>query len=169
MSIKQLWAPWRMEFLTDPKGKPEGCVFCMLLKEDQDRRNLIVHRGEKVFVILNKYTYNNGHLMVIPFKHSNNLTELNAKESHALMEISRFSVEALRRVYKPEGFNLGMNLGASAGAGIRDHLHMHVVPRWQGDTNFMPVIAETKAMPQHLEASFDQLKPVFEQHCPKDS
>ncbi len=156
-----------MEFITD-KNKPEGCVFCTLLKEKEDRKNLIVHRGEKVFVILNKYPYNNGHLMIVPYKHTANLADLAGEESNALMQITNFCVEALKKSYKPEGFNLGMNLGASGGAGIREHLHMHVVPRWVGDTNFMPIIAETKSMPQHLEASFDQLKPIFEQHCPKD-
>lgn len=162
-----MWAPWRMEFITD-KTKPEGCVFCTLLKEKEDKKNLILHRGEKVFVILNKYPYNNGHLMVVPYKHTANLNELSAEESKALMHITTFTVEALKKSYKPEGFNLGMNLGASGGAGIREHLHMHIVPRWVGDTNFMPIIAETKSMPQHLEASFDELKPIFAEHCPRD-
>lgn len=156
-----------MEFLVDSKQKPEGCVFCTLVKEDQDRKNLIVHRGETVFVILNKYPYNNGHLMVVPYQHTANLAELSDEASSSLMRMARFCVEALKHTYKPEGFNLGMNLGVSGGAGIRDHLHLHVVPRWLGDTNFMPVIGETKSMPQHLESSYDQLFSVFTDRGPK--
>lgn len=160
MPIKQLWAPWRMDFITDSK-KAEGCVFCTLVKEKDDRKNLILYRSEKVFVILNKYPYNNGHLMIVPYTHTAELSSLSEKESSDLMEFGRIAVELLKKRYKPEGFNLGMNLGASAGAGIRDHLHLHVVPRWNGDTNFMPVVADTKSMPQHLDASFEALSTLF--------
>lgn len=160
MPIKQLWAPWRMDFITENK-KAEGCVFCTLVKEKEDRKNLIVHRSKNVFVILNKYPYNNGHLMVVPYNHTANLSDLTTDESKDLMEYGRKSVEVLKKSYKPEAFNLGMNLGASAGAGIKEHLHLHIVPRWNGDTNFMPIIADTKSMPQHLDASFEQLHAVF--------
>lgn len=160
MPIKQLWAPWRMDFIKDSK-KTDGCVFCALIKEKEDRKNLILHRAENIFVILNKYPYNNGHLMIVPHKHTASLSDLSKDEASDLMDYGRLSVEILTKSYKPEGFNLGMNLGASAGAGIRDHLHLHVVPRWNGDTNFMPVTADTKSMPQHLETSFDQLAPFF--------
>lgn len=163
MPIKQLWAPWRMDFISDTKRK-EGCVFCDLLKEKEDRKNLIVHRASRVFVILNKYPYNNGHLMVVPYTHTAQLADLKKEELADLMEYGKISVEILKRSYKPEGFNLGMNLGISGGAGIRDHLHLHIVPRWNGDTNFMPVIADTKSMPQHLEASFDQLFSQFQKN-----
>jgi ATP adenylyltransferase len=160
MSIKQLWAPWRMEFLK--AGLPSsGCVFCGLLKEKEDRTSLILHRTDKVFVVLNKYPYNNGHLMVVPNKHTADLTELSPSEMSEMWTYSQHAVEALKKSYKPEGFNLGMNLGKSGGAGIREHLHLHIVPRWEGDTNFMAILADTKAMPQHLLSSYDELISYF--------
>jgi ATP adenylyltransferase len=153
-----------MEFLTDPKAvaKPGECVFCALLAEDSDRKNLILHRGEEAFVILNKYPYNNGHLMIVPNRHTADYASLTDKELDEMGRLSKHVVTALTKSYSPQGFNMGMNLGAAAGAGIREHLHLHVVPRWVGDTNFMPVIAETKAMPQHLMSSYDQLYSFFE-------
>lgn len=164
MSQKPLWAPWRMEFLTDPKsaGTPGGCVFCSLLAEKEDRKNLILHRSEQAFVILNKFPYNNGHLMIVPNRHLADYAALTDGELTEMNRLSKHVVRSLTESYAPQGFNLGMNLGAAAGAGIRDHLHLHVVPRWVGDTNFMPVLAETKAMPQHLLASYDQLHGYFE-------
>jgi len=161
--MKQLWAPWRMVFLdTPPEKRPDGCIFCGLLEEKDDEKNLIVHRAERVFVILNKYPYNNGHVMVIPLKHTNQLSELADETMADLMLWSRHCQNALEEAYHPAGYNLGMNLGAAAGAGIRDHLHMHIVPRWNGDTNFLPVLADTKSMPQHLSESFKQIKKYFE-------
>ena len=164
MSMKQLWAPWRMDYLTDHdknKGKNTGCVFCDLSAEKKDRENLILHRGPNVFVILNRYPYNNGHLMVVPNRHVSDYTDVSEDELKDLQLMSREVVRALKQSYQPEGYNIGMNLGAAAGAGIKDHLHLHVVPRWNGDTNFMPVIADTKSMPQHLSASFDKLIGYF--------
>lgn len=162
MSLKQLWAPWRMEFLTGPKPGDVGCVFCSLPREEDDRKNLILHRAERVFVILNKFPYNNGHVMVVPHRHVSDFTALTEVELTELNVWAKRCVEALREAYKPEGFNLGMNLGQVAGAGIKDHLHLHVVPRWGGDTNFLPVIGETKAMPQHLLSSYDEMRKHFE-------
>lgn len=160
MPIKQLWAPWRMEFI---KGeKPGECVFCAALTQKEDRKNLVLHRADKAFIILNKYPYNNGHLMIVPNRHIADFAQLEDEELLAIAQLSRSAVKALTEAYKPEGFNLGMNLGQSAGAGIKDHLHLHVLPRWGGDTNFLPVIAETKSMHQHLEGSYDQLKPWME-------
>lgn len=159
MEHKALWAPWRMELLAGEK--PTGCVFCELPKSKDDRKNLIVHRGERCFVILNKYPYNNGHLMIVPTRHSSDLTSLTEDESREMFALTQKSIEVLGQGYKPEGFNVGMNLGAAAGAGIRDHLHMHVVPRWNGDTNFLPVLSGVKSMPQHLDASFTQLSALF--------
>jgi len=163
MSLKQLWAPWRMEFLTSAKGEKgdSGCVFCVLPSENRDRENLILHRGSRNFVIMNKYPYNNGHLMVVPNLHLSSLSKLPDEDLGEMMQLTKAATEILHEAYQPEGYNVGMNLGVSGGAGIKDHLHMHIVPRWLGDTNFMPVLAEAKAMPQHLEASYDQLHPLF--------
>lgn len=159
--IKQLWAPWRMEFIKQEKEKDSGCIFCGLIKENADQKNLILYRAKKNFVILNKFPYNNGHLMVIPFKHTNELKDLSQEEYSELMELGTHAVEALKETYKAEGFNLGMNLGTAAGAGIKEHLHLHIVPRWVGDTNFMPVLGDVKAMPEHLQKSYEGLKTYF--------
>ena len=160
--MKQLWAPWRMEFLTEPKkGSQDSCVFCELLSQKQDDTNLILHRGKTHFVILNKYPYNNGHLMVIPLRHTNDYTSLTKQELSEMNALTQHAMKALRNAYEPQGFNLGMNLGTAAGAGIKEHLHMHIVPRWVGDTNFLPVLGDTKSMPQHLTASFEALLPYF--------
>ncbi len=159
--IKHLWAPWRMEFIKQDKDKHSGCIFCALLLENKDKNNLILHRAKHNFVILNKYPYNNGHLMVVPHKHTNDLKDLSLEEMSEMMEFGRHAVEALKESYKAEGYNLGMNLGQAAGAGIKEHLHLHIVPRWNGDTNFMPVIGDVKAMPEHLEKSFEHLKVYF--------
>lgn len=165
MAMKQLWAPWRMEFLKGPN--PEGgCVFCAVLKQSADRDNLILHRGRKTFVILNKYPYSNGHLMVIPNEHTSDFTALDPETLQEMHVLAQHGLNALKEAYGPGGFNLGMNLGTAAGAGIKDHLHLHVVPRWVGDTNFLPVLAETKSMPQHLMESFDQLRPYFSRLTP---
>lgn len=157
--MKQLWAPWRMEFIDGPK--PNSCVFCAAAGSTQDRDHGVLKRTAQAFIILNKYPYNNGHLMVVPFSHTNELSKLPPATLQEIMELSRESMEVLARTLKAPGFNLGMNLGEAAGAGIRDHLHMHIVPRWVGDTNFMPVIADTKSMPQHLLESYDVLANAF--------
>jgi ATP adenylyltransferase len=157
--MKPLWAPWRMEFITSEKSG--GCVFCELPKETEDKKNLIVSRGNHVFVILNKFPYNLGHLMVVPYQHTSDFKSLSSDQLAEMMQESQRVVEVLTEVYRPEGFNLGMNLGQAGGAGIRDHLHLHVVPRWNGDTNFMPVLAETKGMPEHLQTCFDKCFDAF--------
>ncbi|NBX76949.1 MAG: HIT domain-containing protein [Proteobacteria bacterium] len=159
--VKQLWAPWRMVFIQGGTKTNSGCVFCELPRENQDAQNLILFKSAHSFVILNKYPYNNGHLMVIPHKHTADLNALSPAEHTDLISLTNHCVSALKESYKPEGFNIGMNLGAAGGAGIREHLHFHIVPRWTGDTNFMPVLADTKSMPQHLTESFKQLEPYF--------
>jgi len=165
MSSDHLWAPWRMDFI---KGSaPQGCIFCVLPAQKEDRQNLIVHRGKNAFIILNKFPYNNGHLLVIPNLHAAAyldvpdavLTEMNA--------LTKLAMRALEEKLRPHGYNIGMNLGEAAGAGVKGHLHVHIVPRWSGDTNFMPVLADTKCMPQHLLASFDELSPWFSEHTPQ--
>ena len=160
-TTKQLWAPWRMTFLKSENPAQQGCIFCNLLKANRDSENLILHRSSLSFVILNKYPYNNGHLMVVPLQHTADMDTLKPEEQSDISRLTQHCIKALKETYRPEGFNIGMNLGAAGGAGIREHLHTHIVPRWTGDTNFMPVLADVKTMPQHLEESFKQLAPYF--------
>ncbi len=160
MGLKHLWTPWRGAFVLSKKPR-NGCVFCDLPKEEDGPKNLILFRGKTNFVILNKYPYNNGHLMIVPNQHTADMLTLQQEEMFEMLSLTRKSVEALKEGYNPEGFNIGMNMGAAAGAGIREHLHMHVVPRWTGDTNFLPLLSQTKAMPQTLIDSFEMLKPIF--------
>ncbi len=160
--MQPLWAPWRMEFIEG--AKPDGCIFCAFPKETgeaADRRNLILARTAFSFAILNRFPYNSGHLMVIPLRHTNDFSSLTTQESADLWRLLQVAMAALTQAYHPDGFNLGMNLGRSAGAGIVDHLHFHVVPRWVGDTNFMPVLAATKVLVEHLEQSYDKLRAQF--------
>jgi ATP adenylyltransferase len=160
--VNVLWAPWRVELIE--AKKPEGCIFCSFIAEhgdEADRRNLILVRTALSFAILNRYPYNNGHLMVVPQRHGGDLTALTPAETADLDQLLQRSLRALDATYHPQGYNIGMNLGTVAGAGIADHLHHHVVPRWNGDTNFMPVLADTKVMIEHLEVSYDKLKAGF--------
>ena len=162
--MNQLWAPWRLEFI-EQEGKPAGCIFCDFPAQqglEADRKNLILGRSRHSFAILNKFPYNNGHLMVVPRRHIADFAALPAEEADDLSRFLQLAVRALSEAYHPEGCNLGMNLGRVAGAGIADHLHWHAVPRWNGDTNFMPVIAETKVMIEHVLASYDRLRPAFD-------
>lgn len=157
--MKQLWAPWRLSYILD--GNTDECIFCVKPKEDADRDNLILFRGEHAFVIMNLYPYGNGHLMVVPFEHANELDGLSQDTLLSLMLLTRKAENVLRKVLQAQGFNIGINLGKAAGAGIDDHLHIHIVPRWAGDTNFMPVLADTKIIPQHIQATYDLLLPFF--------
>ena len=159
--MKQLWAPWRMVYI-DQGTKELGCVFCNKSKESDPREALVVAQTAHSLVMLNKYPYNNGHLLLAPKRHEKNLTSLSGEEYSDLNETLRQSVDIVRKALNPGGINLGMNLDRCAGAGIEDHLHWHVVPRWEGDNNFMPVVAETRVIPQHLLESYDRLKPYFE-------
>jgi ATP adenylyltransferase len=145
---KQLWAPWRLEYIKQADEQP-GCVFCDAAAGD-DAERLVVHRGSEAFVLLNKFPYSSGHLMVAPYRHVGELSELGEGEALEIHTLATRGLAALRDVYGPEGFNLGWNLGRVAGAGVVDHVHLHVVPRWAGDTNFMPVLADVKVLPEHL-------------------
>jgi ATP adenylyltransferase len=152
-----------MEFIAG--AKPEGCIFCALPKEmgdEADRRNLIVARSRCSFAILNRFPYNSGHLMVIPLRHTADFTSLAQEESADLHGLLQLAISALGEAYRPDGFNIGMNLGRTAGAGIADHLHYHAVPRWAGDTNFMPVVGATKVLVEHLQESYEKLRPIFD-------
>jgi ATP adenylyltransferase len=138
-----------------------GCLFCQKYSEKKDEENYILFRSSLCFVMLNLYPYNTGHLMVAPVRHVGDITFLFKKEIIDIMDLVQKGVEALKKVYNPEGFNIGLNLGVVAGAGITDHLHIHIVPRWQGDTNFMPVLTDTKVIPQYLHKTYKALLPLF--------
>lgn len=148
-SVEQLWAPWRLEYVQHADDD-EGCVFCRAAGLPEDEPELVVHRGELAFVLLNKFPYASGHLIVAPYRHGTAFDTLDAAEAAEAHRLAAAGIEALRTVYSPEGFNVGWNLGRVAGAGIVDHAHVHVVPRWGGDTNFMPVLADIRVLPEHL-------------------
>ncbi len=158
-----LWTPWRLKFILG--DKPAECVLCRLAKDsiENDRKNYVLHRGKSCFVMLNLYPYTNGHLMIAPYRHGPDLGRLSSEELGEMMALVQASVAALTQAFKPNGFNIGMNLGRVAGAGIDDHLHMHVVPRWGGDANFMSVLAETRMIPEPLEDTYDKLLPVLKE------
>ncbi len=158
--MQNLWAPWRIDYILGPK--PDECVFCLPEHTDEDRERLILYRGKHCFVIMNKYPYNNGHLMVTPYRHIMNLVECGAEEMQEMMCLLQECVRIVQKLFNPQGMNLGLNLGEAAGAGIREHLHFHVVPRWNGDSSFMAVFSETRVIPEHLLASYDKLKPHFD-------
>jgi ATP adenylyltransferase len=157
--MKNLWAPWRKEFILG--AKPKGCIFCKMPRKKEDRKNLILYRGNHNYIILNRFPYNNGHLMVVPFRHTKDLSKLTNPENAELLKLGAIAVKSLDKTMFPQGHNLGINLGAAGGAGIRDHLHLHVVPRWVGDTNWMPILSQTKVMIEYLEETYDRLVPVI--------
>jgi ATP adenylyltransferase len=159
--VKQLWAPWRMAYI-DQDTKETGCVFCAKPRATDLREALVVAQTPYSVVMLNKYPYNNGHLLIAPKRHEKNLSSLPPEEYDDMNESLRRAVAIVSQFFNPGGINLGMNLGKCAGAGVEDHMHWHIVPRWEGDTNFMPVLGETRVMPQHLLESYDRLKPHFE-------
>lgn len=161
MSLDKLWAPWRMEYIRDIHQKDGGCIFCVKPKEDGDRENLILFRGKKNFVIMNRYPYNNGHLMVVPYKHASDSSDLGDAAALEMWKLTNKCKDVLTKAFHPDGFNIGMNIGRTAGAGIDQHIHMHIVPRWNGDTNYMPIIGETKVVSQGLLDAYDILKPYF--------
>jgi ATP adenylyltransferase len=148
---ERLWAPWRLEYIQSADEQP-GCVFCLAAAQE-DAVGLVLHRGDLAFVLLNKFPYASGHLMVAPYRHVGAFEELSADEALEVHRLAAAGLGALSRAMGPHGYNLGWNLGRVAGAGIVDHVHLHVVPRWAGDTNFMPVLADVKVMPEHLEAT----------------
>ena len=153
-----LWSPWRYKYLTQSE-QPEGCIFCaMAAYPDRDAEMLIVLRGEHNFIVLNRFPYTSGHLMVVPYFHTADLAGIDAAAAAEMMELVRRSESALRALYRPDGLNLGMNIGESAGAGIAGHIHMHVLPRWWGDANFMTTIGETRVLPEDLAVTWSRLR-----------
>ena len=159
---KTLWTPWRMAYVEGSEGRKPGCLFCIDGHKNHDKKELLLYRNETVSVLMNRFPYANGHLLVAPTRHLADLTDLDEKEHSAIMRILQKSVTILRAHLKPHGFNIGLNLGATAGAGIAAHLHWHIVPRWDGDHNFMTVLAEVRTIPEHIDNTFDRLLPDFE-------
>ncbi len=157
--MKYIWAPWRMKYVR--MGKPTGCILCDKPKQKKDKENYILFRGEKNFIMLNCYPYNPGHLLIAPYRHTGNLEDLTEAERNEHFELVSRSIVILKQAFKPMGFNIGANLGRVAGAGIEDHFHSHIVPRWQGDSNFMPVLGETKVIPQALADTYKTLASKF--------
>lgn len=156
---KQLWAPWRMEYIL--KGGKGECFFCKNAQENRDASNFILYRNRKCLVILNIYPYTYGHLMVAPFRHVRSFSRLQDSELLYFMKALQVAERALQKAIKPQGFNIGLNMGRVAGAGIRGHIHLHVVPRWEGDTNFMPILSEARILPERLEFTYKKLRPYF--------
>ena len=158
--MNKLWAPWRMDYIQNPKEK--GCVFCNKSQSLDDRINLLLYKGEESFVLMNLYPYTNGHLMISPFKHTSDTNDLSDFCNKEIMLLANRSINILKKIMGAEGFNFGANLGKAGGAGIEEHIHYHIVPRWVGDTNFMPVVGNTRVMIEGLQESWDKLKPEFD-------
>ncbi|MDD5677147.1 MAG: HIT domain-containing protein [Kiritimatiellae bacterium] len=157
--MKRLWAPWRMEYILN--CRQAGCFLCDAFQSENDSENLIIKRSSACAVILNRYPYNNGHVMVAPYRHVDSVEGLRPEEQADMMAMAAMTCERLRKVMHAQGFNLGINQGVVAGAGLKDHIHLHIVPRWEGDTNFMPVLAEVKVIPQPLLELWKHLQSAF--------
>lgn len=155
--MDKLWAPWRVKYITTAQAKVKGCLFCKMIKSSADRKNLIFTRSRHSFAVLNLYPYNNGHSLILPYRHVNDFNKLRPEEREDLFSLMIQTKELLSRVLSPDGYNIGMNIGKVAGAGIPGHVHIHVVPRWKGDVNFMPLSADTKVISQSLAELFDLL------------
>jgi len=161
--MKRLYSPWRSAYIQSfsEKKKPKGCIFCRIKNETTDAENLLVWRGKLCFVVLNRYPYNSGHLMVVPYKHTSHFSKLTSDEHGEIMKATGRCMSALEKISHPHGFNFGANLGKTAGAGIDKHIHFHIVPRWNGDTNFMPTIAETKLVSEEIRSAWKLLNKEF--------
>ena len=161
--MERLWSPWRAKYIASGvDSQAEVCVFCRIAGDpEHDQTNYVLHRAERAFIVLNLYPYITGHLMVVPYLHTGEFDSLPKEISDELMDLAKRSQTALREVYSPSGFNLGMNLGNAAGAGITDHLHIHLLPRWSGDTNFMTTVGEARVLPEDLESTYAKLRPKF--------
>jgi ATP adenylyltransferase len=161
--MRRLFSPWRMPYIGRDKAaeKAKGCVFCLALSQEDGPENLVIHRGKLAFVIVNRFPYTSGHLMVLPFQHAAKLDEIDSATRAEMMELINDSVKVLTKVYSPGGFNLGANLGQAAGAGIEEHLHLHVMPRWVGDTNFISTVGETRVLPETLEETWQRVKAAW--------
>lgn len=156
-----LWSPWRFQYISEADKKTDQCVFCRAVAQNRDEEHFIFYRGVMNFLILNLYPYTTGHLLIVPYRHVATLAEAGKEELHEMIELAQRCQVALAEIYKPDGFNLGINLGRAAGAGVADHFHMHVLPRWTGDANFMSVVGETRVIPEDLTATYKKLKAHF--------
>jgi len=156
--MERLWAPWRMAYIAPKTPQPQECIFCTQPAENRDEEHHILYRGERCFIMLNLYPYNNGHLMIAPYQHIGTIEKLPVETLTELMAQAQLALKALRFAMQPDGYNMGINEGKVAGAGFADHTHLHVVPRWNGDTNFMPVVADVKVMPELLDGVYQKLK-----------
>lgn len=158
--MDKLWSPWRSKYIESfsGKGNDNECLFCRIASEKNDRENFILHRNEKCYIVLNLFPYNNGHLMIVPYRHCSKLSDLENDEMLEIMKTINLGINILTASIKPQGFNIGANLGRCAGAGIENHIHFHIVPRWNGDTNFMPVISETKVISELMNDTFEKLE-----------
>ncbi|MBD3226420.1 MAG: HIT domain-containing protein [Caldithrix sp.] len=159
--MEQLWAPWRMEYILSNAEKTEGCIFCEFPRQNEDEKNLIAYRSEQCFVILNRFPYNNGHIMVVPYQHTGDYTQLKSDVLMDMQAVIQKAIDAIHQTMHPHGLNIGMNLGRVAGAGIEDHVHYHIVPRWNGDTNYMPVLTGTKVVSEALQDTWTKLNKVM--------
>ena len=157
--MDKLWAPWRIEYIRSPKE--DGCIFCIKSQETNDRNNLVLYRGKEAFILMNLYPYSNGHLMISPYQHTSETDDLSSACNSEIMDMANKSMSILSKTFNAEGFNFGANFGKAGGAGIEEHLHYHIVPRWTGDTNFMPVTGGTRVLVEGLQESWDLLKPKF--------
>lgn len=169
--MDHLWAPWRMAYIDGDAGPSDACIFCAKPREERDEQNFILYRGAQCFVIMNRFPYNNGHVMIAPYAHVPSIEDLDALVLTEILTTAQVCLGALRAAIHPQGFNMGINQGTVAGAGIADHVHFHVVPRWNGDTNFMPVLADVKVMPDYLANTYRQIRatlvPLMEGHRPR--
>lgn len=166
--MKVIWAPWRMAYIKESR-KPSECLFCSKVKERRDAATLVLHRGAHSFVMMNLFPYNNGHLLIAPYAHVSSTEDLSDESALDVIRLTNLSLKVLKAEMTPDGFNVGLNLGRVSGAGIEAHVHVHVVPRWNGDTNFMPIIAETRVIPEHLQATYRKLRARFRQMAVGDS
>ena len=161
-SMNHIFSPWRMKYVMKPKERTNGCVFCNVLRMDDGPENLVLYRGKHSFVILNQFPYTSGHTMVVPYAHQPSFENLTQSTLYEIMDLMSFTTRVIREVYQPEGFNIGVNIGVAAGAGIAPHVHFHIVPRWVGDTNFTTTLAETRVLPEDLCDTYQKLKATWD-------
>lgn len=161
VNLETIWTPWRMKYIQDPHDDTE-CAFCLAAQMEDGPENLVFYRGRDIFMILNRYPYTSGHVMCVPYMHVSQMADLKPHAHHEMMDLAVKAMDVLQAVYHPEGFNIGMNLGKVAGAGIEDHLHLHIVPRWGGDTNFMSSVGQTRVLPEFLSDTYRRVKEAWE-------